>query len=59
MPVYPKIAGQSAVYSLAQMKDIKSGVRANGQSAVMKGIIASVTEEEMKAIAEWLESQEP
>ena len=59
MPVYPKIAGQSAVYLLAQMKDIKSGTRANGQSAVMKGIIAGVSDEEMKAIAEWLETLKP
>ena len=59
MPVYPKIAGQSATYLLAQMKDIKSGTRANGQSAVMKGIIAGVSEEEMKAIAEWLATLQP
>ncbi len=59
MPVYPKIAGQSATYLLAQMKDIKSGTRANGQTAVMKGIIAGVSEEEMKAIAEWLSTLQP
>jgi len=59
MPVYPKIAGQSATYLLAQMKDIKSGTRANGQTAVMKGIIAGVSEEEMKAIAEWLATLQP
>ena len=59
MPVYPKIAGQGAAYLLAQMKDIKSGTRANGQTAVMKGIIAGVSEEEMKAIAEWLSKQQP
>ena len=59
MPVYPKLAGQSATYLLAQMKDIKSGTRANGQTAVMKGIIAGVSEEEMKAIAEWLATLQP
>ena len=59
MPVYPKISGQSATYLLAQMKDIKSGTRANGQTAVMKGIIAGVSEEEMKAIAEWLSTLQP
>jgi len=59
MPVYPKIAGQSATYLLNQMKDIKSGTRANGQTAVMKGVIAGVSEEEMKAIAEWLATLAP
>jgi len=30
MPSYPKIAGQNEAYALQQMKDIKSGARANG-----------------------------
>ena len=57
MPLYPKLAGQNAQYAFNQMKDIKSGARANGQSAVMKGIVAGVSEEEMQAIAEWLATQ--
>ena len=59
MPVYPKLAGQSAAYLLNQMKDIKSGKRHNGQTAVMKGIIAGVSEDEMKAIADWLATLKP
>ena len=59
MPVYPKLAGQSATYLVNQMLDIKSGKRSNGQTAVMKGIIAGVSEAEIKAIAEWLASQQP
>ncbi|WP_456416862.1 c-type cytochrome [Thiolapillus sp.] len=57
MDTYPKIAGQSAEYTLAQMKDIKSGTRSNGQSAVMKGIVAGVSDEDLKTIAEWLSKQ--
>ncbi len=57
MGTYPKLAGQSAVYLLAQMKDIKGGTRANGQTAIMKPIIAGVSDDEMKAIAEWLSKQ--
>lgn len=53
---YPKLAGQNAAYALQQMKDIKSGARDNGQSAVMKPIIQNVSEQEMQAIAEWLSS---
>jgi cytochrome c len=56
LPNYPKLAGQSAEYALQQMQDIKSGVRANGQSAAMKGVMHLVDEDEMKAIAAWLES---
>ena len=54
MPVYPKIAGQNKDYAVQQMKDIKSGARANGQSMAMKAIMASVSDEETAAIAEWL-----
>ncbi|WP_305790612.1 c-type cytochrome [Candidatus Endoriftia persephone] len=54
MPVYPTLAGQSVAYLVAQMKDIKTGARHNGQAAVMKGVIAGVSDAEMQTIAEWL-----
>jgi len=54
LPVYPRLAGQSADYAFNQMKDIKSGTRANGMSAAMKGVMGLVNEEEMRAIADWL-----
>lgn len=57
LPVYPRLAGQSAGYALQQMKDIKSGARANGQSAAMKGVMGLVSDEEMAAIADWLATQ--
>ncbi len=57
MPTYPKISGQAKGYLLAQMKDIKSGARGNGQSAIMLGIISQVSDAEMDAIAGWLSSQ--
>lgn len=53
-PAYPKLAGQNAAYAEQQMKDIKSGVRANGQSAAMKGVMGLVSDEEIKAIAQYL-----
>ncbi len=56
MPMYPKLAGQSAEYAFNQMKDIKSGKRNNGQTAAMKGVMALVSDDEMKTIAEWLSS---
>ncbi len=54
LPIYPRLAGQVADYALNQMKDIKSGARSNGQTAAMKGVMHLVSEEEMKAIAQWL-----
>jgi cytochrome c len=55
-PLYPKLAGQNKDYALNQMKDIKSGARNNGQTGAMKGIMATVSEAEMAAIADWLSS---
>ena len=54
MPNYPKVAGQNAAYMEAQMKDIKSGARNNGQTAAMKGVMHLVNDEEIKAISEYL-----
>jgi cytochrome c len=54
MPDYPRIAGQNAKYLEKQMQDIKSGARANGNSAAMKGVMHLVSDEEIKALADYL-----
>ena len=59
MPNYPKLAGQSAAYTLQQMKDIKSGARNNGQSASMKGVMHLVTDEEMQVLSDYLATLAP
>jgi len=59
MPSYPKIAGQNAAYALQQMKDIKSGARSNGQAAAMKGVMHLVSDEEMKALADYVATLAP
>ncbi|WP_127476357.1 c-type cytochrome [Sulfurivermis fontis] len=56
LPSYPKLAGQNAAYTLQQMKDIKSGARNNGQTAAMKPVMHLVSDEEMQAIADWLQT---
>ena len=53
-PTFPKLAGQNAASAEAPMKDIKSGVRANGNSASMTGVMDLVNDEEIKAIAQYL-----
>lgn len=59
MPDYPKIAGQNKAYVEKQMKDIKSGARANGNSAAMKGVMEIVNDEEIKALAEFVSKLKP
>jgi cytochrome c len=54
MPDYPKIAGQNAKYIERQMLDIKSGARANGNSAAMKGVMEIVSEADIKALADFV-----
>jgi len=58
LPMYPKLAGQNAEYALQQMLDIKNGVRTNGQSVAMKAVMHLVTDEELKILAEYLQSLE-
>ena len=53
-PEYPRLAGQNAKYAENQMKDIKSGARANGNTAAMKGVMHLVSDEEIKEIAKYL-----
>jgi cytochrome c len=53
-PEYPKLAGQNAKYAEKQMQDIKSGARANGNSAAMKGVMHLVSDEEIKELAKYL-----
>jgi cytochrome c len=57
LPIYPKVAGQNAGYTFNQLNDIKNGSRNNGQAVVMTGIMAGVSEEEIRAIADWLATQ--
>jgi cytochrome c len=59
MPDYPKIAGQNAKYVEKQMLDIKSGARANGNSAAMKGVMEIVSEDDIKALADYVSKLKP
>ncbi len=54
-PGYPKLAGQAAGYTVLQLKDIKSGARANGSAAdLMKPMADMLEEPEMQAVADYL-----
>jgi len=59
-PAFPKLAGQNAAYMEQQMRDIKSGARANGSSAAMKGVMVNpegvelVSDKDIKDLALYL-----
>lgn len=59
MPDYPKIAGQNEAYIIKQMTDIKTGARANGNSAAMKGVMVIVSDQEIKDIAAYVAKLKP
>ena len=52
-PVNPKLAQQHPEYLVKQLQEFKSGKRAN---AIMMGMAASLTEDDMKNVAFWLAS---
>lgn len=59
LPDYPKIAGQNPKYIERQMLDIKSGARANGNTAAMKGVMHLVSDAEIKLLAEYIATLKP
>ena len=59
MPDYPKIAGQNIKYIEKQMHDIKSGARANGNAAAMKGVMVLVSDADIKDLAEYVSKLKP
>ena len=56
-PIYPKLAGQNAEYLIAQTKDIKDKKRTNGQTGTMVPFTMSLTDDDIKAISEWIAAQ--
>jgi cytochrome c553 len=53
---FPRLAGQHAAYSVLQMNNFKNVVRNNDARGVMRAITLRMTEDEMKAAAEYITS---
>ena len=53
---YPRLAGQSAQYLVKQLADFKSGERKN---AVMAGMTAALSEQDMTELAAYFAAQKP
>lgn len=54
-PVNPKLAQQHPEYLLKQLQEFKSGKRAN---AVMSGMVAALSDDDMRNISYWLASKQ-
>jgi cytochrome c553 len=51
---YPHIAGQYAVYVETQLKAFRAGARANDPNGMMRGVAARMTDDEIKAVAQYV-----
>lgn len=55
-PTFPRLAGQSPVYIVQQLKAYKSGARSN---PIMQPQAAGLSEKDMRNVAAWYASQKP
>ena len=53
-PMYPNVGGQNKEYTINQLNDIKSGKRVNGMAGMMMGIMATINDEEIVKLADFL-----
>jgi len=51
---YPRLAGQNSAYTLQQLADFKAGTRHNDPRRMMREVAGRLSEEQMKALAEYL-----
>lgn len=59
MPDVPRLAGRSPSYLMRQLYDVKNGTRTGLSTALMKVVVANLTEDDMLAISAYLASREP
>ena len=52
---FPRLSGQHAAYTVNQLKTFRSGERANDAGKMMQNIAARMTDDEMKAVASYIE----
>lgn len=51
---YPRLAGQHQAYSISQLNNFKNGSRSNDRGKVMRAVAERLSEDEMKAVAEYI-----
>ena len=52
---FPRIGGQHAVYTALQLRNYKAGARATDPSSMMRSIASRLTDEEIDAVASYLQ----
>lgn len=52
---YPRLKGQHADYTIAQLKAFRAGERANDENGMMRGVAQRMTDQDMTAVAEYLQ----
>jgi len=56
LPVkYPRLGGQHTEYVLNQLRQFRLGARANDEAKVMRTIAAKLTDQEMEAVADYIQ----
>jgi cytochrome c553 len=50
---YPRLSGQFAEYTAAQLKAFREGARANDPNGMMRGVAARMTEREIQAVSQY------
>ncbi|WP_300088174.1 c-type cytochrome [uncultured Nitrosomonas sp.] len=53
-PHYPKINGQHPGYTLSQLQAFRQGTRKNDTNSAMQTIVSRMSEQEMKAVSEYI-----
>ncbi len=51
---YPRVSGQNSDYTLDQLKQFGEGARRNDVNEIMRNISARMSEQEMKAVSEYI-----
>ena len=51
---YPRLAGQPQAYIVQQLMDFKSAARSNDRAHVMRAVAGRLSDEEIRAVAEYL-----
>ncbi len=53
--LYPALGGQHAAYTQTQLKAFREGARTNDNNSVMRTIVGRMTDEEIKAVSEYIQ----
>ncbi len=56
---FPRLAGQHAQYTADQMHQFRSGQRANDPNSMMRGVAANMTDQQIEAVASYIQGLRP